>query len=995
MLQVALPKSTAPVELDQDQPTFRLRPSIESPVASARLTVEELDPQAVTARAYRDYYRDGSSDQDVIESWCRVVYGSREHAHLLRELHKWNPEAADRVARALIAMPAIGSDFFDFQLDALLGNGAFARVYLARQGEKLANRHVVVKVTADCSGEAHALAQLHHPNIVPVYSVHHCDPFQIVCMPYQGCTTLHDVLGHVNGLDHLPRSGETFVNALKPPPVDTALAPVVDGPLDSSARTTLANLPYVEAVVWLAMQLADGLAYAHEHGIVHQDLKPANILLSDDGRPMLLDFNAAKDTKRPQEATAWVAGTLPYMAPEQIATFHGDAAAVVVDARSDLFALGVILYELLTGRYPFKHRYVSFGAEFDQLMADRRCAPPRLRNWNPDVSPALEAIVRRCLEPDVSRRYQSARELFEDLQRQHDHRPLLHQREPSHIERMRKWTRRHPRLLWIGMISLFSTILLSAFAAVALSRGQQLELFQSLELERTEQERQQIQAQARWKQFREDLKTVQFILYTRLNEPEQRADGIKRGILLLESFDVIHNPEWQDAPLVKALPAEDRQQLAESMGELLLLLARGLRLQHSDEPTSIRDTVILDRSLHLNERAEACSRQAADSPGLWNQRAATNDALGRIAAARECRVRAASLPVRSAADSYWLASNHVARGRVSEAMTILQDATNREPQSFWAWFVLGDCYDRLGNDAEAKACFSVCVALKPDFEWAYFNRGLAQLRKQEYRGACMDFDAVLKKRPDLVDAYLNRALARQGLKEFREAELDLTSALDRGGPSRLYFVRGRVRDQLGDKEGSQRDFEAGVKSSPTDEKSWISRGFYVAARDPKAALADFEQALRVNPRSLDALQNKAYVLAEKLGKNQQALEALDRALALYPDSVKARSGRGILYARLGQREPALRDAEESLRRDSGPPRLYQVACIYALTSKDEPTDRTQAIQLLSSSLRQGYGFNLLESDDDLKNLRALPEFLRMVEAAKTLRPAVVAPSKKS
>jgi tetratricopeptide (TPR) repeat protein len=723
-------------------------------------------------------------------------------------------------------------------------------------------------------------------------------------MPYQGCTTLRDVLRYVNELDHLPRSGNTFVKALKMPPVEAAVAPEVDGPLDSPVRAMLAKRTYVEAVVWLATQLADGLAYAHEHGIVHHDLKPANVLLSDDGRPMLLDFNAATDIKRPQEITACVAGTLPYMAPEQVATLHGDAA-IVVDARSDLFALGIILYELLTARYPFKHRDVSFGAVFDQLMADRRCAPPYLRNWNPDVSPALEAIVRRCLEPDVTQRYQSARELCEDLQRQHDHRPLLHQREPSRIEQMRKWPRRHPRLPWIGLISLLSAILVSAFGALATSRGRELERLHALEIERTQQERQQVQAQTHWKRFRDDLKTVQFILYTRINEPEQRAAGIKRGMRLLESYDAVRNPEWQNAPVVKVLPVADRQQLAESMGELLLLVARGLRLQHNDQPIALRDT----------------------------------------------------------------------------------------DNGFWAWFVLANCYDRLGNDAEAKACYATCVALKPDFEWAYFNRGLAQLRKQEYRGACADFDVVLKMRPDLVDAYLNRALARQGLKQFREAELDLTNALDRGGPTRLYFVRGRVREQLGDNEGGQRDFQAGLKTSPTDEKSWISRGYYLAAHDPKAALADFEQALRLNLRSLDALQNKAYVLAEKLGQNQQALEALERALQLYPDSVKARSGRGILYARLGQRELALRDAEDSLLRDGSPPRLYQVACIYALTSKEEPADRAQAFQYLSSSLRQGYGFNLLDSDTDLNNLRALPEFRRLVDAAKALRTPVMTPDK--
>jgi tetratricopeptide (TPR) repeat protein len=327
----------------------------------------------------------------------------------------------------------------------------------------------------------------------------------------------------------------------------------------------------------------------------------------------------------------------------------------------------------------------------------------------------------------------------------------------------------------------------------------------------------------------------------------------------------------------------------------------------------------------------------------------------------------------------------VSAGRLGEALPLLQDATTQAPQNFWAWFVLGNCYDRLGNDAEAKACYGTCVALKPDFEWAHFNRGLAQLRKQEYRGACADFDAVLTMRPDLADAYLNRALARQGLQQFREAEQDLTDAIMHGGPTRLYFLRGRVREKLADKDGAQRDFQAGLKTLPNDEKSWLARGFHLLSRDPKGALADFEQALQINPRSADALQNKAHVLAEKLDQTPQAVAALDRILEMYPESVKARSGRGVLHARLGQRDLALRDAEESLRRDSSPPRLYQVACIYALTSKQEPQDRVQAFQLLSSSLRQGYGFNNLDSDGDLDALRPLPEFRRVVDAARALR----------
>ena len=102
--------------------------------------------------------------------------------------------------------------------------------------------------------------------------------------------------------------------------------------------------------VRLVRDLADGLANAHKRGIIHRDLKPANVLLADDGRPMLLDFNLADGALAGDEASLTVGGTLPYMAPEHLDAVRSGAA---VDARCDLFALGVILFELLTGRRPY------------------------------------------------------------------------------------------------------------------------------------------------------------------------------------------------------------------------------------------------------------------------------------------------------------------------------------------------------------------------------------------------------------------------------------------------------------------------------------------------------------------------------------------------------------------------------------------------------------------------------------------------------------------
>jgi hypothetical protein len=124
------------------------------------------------------------------------------------------------------------------------------------------------------------------------------------------------------------------------------------------------------------------------------------------------------------------------------------------------------------------------------------------------------------------------------------------------------------------------------------------------------------------------------------------------------------------------------------------------------------------------------------------------------------------------------------------------------------------------------------------------------------------------------------------------------------------------------------------------------------------------------------------------------VRVLDQAVEHYPDYVPSRAGRGVLLARLGQRAEAHADAEESLRRDTKPLTVYQVAGIYAQTSRQEPDDRQEAFRLLSLALRRGFGFDELERDRDLDPIRAHPAFAKLVEVARTLHAGTVAKSRK-
>ncbi|MBL8797061.1 MAG: serine/threonine protein kinase, partial [Planctomycetia bacterium] len=541
-------------------------------------------------------------------------------ALLFSSLYASQPDAADQLAQALTQLPEVGSDFLGFRLLGELGRGAFGKVYLARQGD-LADRLVALKVTSDLSGEWQTLAQLQHTHIVPIYSVHRAPPLQAVCMPYLGSATLADLLGTIARQKTLPASGQCLLTTLQecssrlaPPPAhprapEDAGLPAGDlQPVHVLAQ--LKQLSFVQTVLWLAVRLTDGLAHAHGRGILHRDLKPANILLTDDGQPMLLDFNlAANAALRANPFAACVGGTLPYMAPEHLEAFSGLERDV--DARSDLYAFGVILYEMLAGQPPFpRHAELPFSEMLQRMIADRQVVPP-LRALNRAVPPALEAIVQRCLEPLPARRYQSAAELHEDLQRQLEDRPLRHAANPSWRERLGKWARRHPRLSSSSSVGAAALLLLVLLVGAPTWH----------------QQRQQAAERARqsfdW--FQAELRTAKLLLNTQAADLDKRQAGLAAGQRILERYPVADDPDWRNAPLVRQLPPERQAELSADLGEVLWLMARTLERQALQAPDG---AAARREALRLNRAAETCFAPAAMPAALWRQRAQLYRDLG-------------------------------------------------------------------------------------------------------------------------------------------------------------------------------------------------------------------------------------------------------------------------------------------------------------------------------------------------------------------------------
>jgi eukaryotic-like serine/threonine-protein kinase len=273
-----------------------------------------------------------------------------------------------------------GETLGHYKIRSVLGEGGMGKVYLA-EDTKL-RRNVALKVLPSLARdnkegrrrslrEAQAAAALDHPNICAIYAVDEAGGRSYIAMQYVEGETLEARMAR----DRLP----------------------LDDSLD------------------IALQIADALSGAHERGIVHRDIKPSNIMLDGRGQVKVLDFGLAKTanaasrgtdevgTKRTLTKPGMILGTVPYMSPEQL---RGEA----VDARSDIFSFGVLVYEMLSGRSAFGR-----NTDAETIGAVLHEQPPELSSLDANVPEALESIVRKCLAKDAAERYESVRQVAHDL----------------------------------------------------------------------------------------------------------------------------------------------------------------------------------------------------------------------------------------------------------------------------------------------------------------------------------------------------------------------------------------------------------------------------------------------------------------------------------------------------------------------------------------------------------------------------------------------------
>jgi serine/threonine protein kinase/WD40 repeat protein len=412
----------------------------------------------------------------------------------------------------------------DYRILRQVGRGGMGVVFEAEQVSL--GRHVALKVLPGHAlldprylqrfrREARAAARLHHSNIVPVYGVGEEGGLHYYVMQFIQGLGLDEVITELCRLRH-PRG----TDATPPPPPGTAAppsaelsaadaargllmgsfpgsapltgktsSPAASGVLSSSAihlpgqdessHLSESGRPYWQSVARIGAQVADALAYAHSQGVLHRDVKPANLMLDTQGTVWVTDFGLAKVAADEDHLTETgdVIGTVRYMAPE---AFAGPG-----DARGDVYGLGLTLYELLTLRPAFEEK--DRRRLLDNIM-DGTLSPPR--KLNPAVPRDLETIVLKAIARDPAQRYATSAELAEDLRRFLADRPIRARR-VSLREQVWRWCRRNPVVATLGAsvaLLVVTVAVVSSVAAVRLEHEQGQTLAQLQRAEKAEQE---------------------------------------------------------------------------------------------------------------------------------------------------------------------------------------------------------------------------------------------------------------------------------------------------------------------------------------------------------------------------------------------------------------------------------------------------------------------------------------------------------------------------
>jgi eukaryotic-like serine/threonine-protein kinase len=770
----------------------------------------------------------------------------------------------------------------DYEILEELGRGGMGIVHKARH--RGLNRLVALKMIrggyaediqiARFKIEAEAVAMLRHPNILQIYDI-----------------------GEFNGTPYV------------------ALELLEGGSL--SERLFGTTLEPRQAALWM-VPLVLAMDVAHRAGIVHRDLKSANILFSAEGIPKITDFGLAKrlESDDGQTHTGQVMGTPSYMAPEQA---RGDTKSAGPPA--DIYALGAILYEMLTGRPPFKGS--SAIETVKQVIEQDPISPSRVQFRVPRD---LETICMKCLQKEPRKRYATAKDMADDLNRYLNGEPIWARRTPLY-ERAVKWSRRNPTKATLSAMGAVLTVSLIGAGWWYLDHKRTVERAAAHEEAALLKESADDLIRAQGAKSKNDLNQSQMILSTRKSilerenklglasisaqtnqmlgevEKEQDAERARKadqlageevqkryrlfldhrkqalfrdthltGLLLDSNLELTRKSaedalsvfghrrsgdDWELGELPATLSKDQRAEVAEGYYELLLVLAEAVASQDSER---------VDSALRILDSANRL-RPGQTRAYHLRRAACLTRKQDTAAQARELALAEAVHP-ETAFDYFLSGQQEYKRNRFADAIQDFEIAVRKNPDHFWAKCLLAICYIQTKRFEAAKSCLNDCIQTDPEFAWLYVLRGFTS--------------------GQIAAKYLNLVSDSPGLEkdlkasaefEFDEAEADLRVALER------------------------------LERTPDADLHYVllvNRGLIRYQRDRlDQAAADYQEAIRFKKDPFLAYAELAHVY-HKRGKTADAIEQFTRAIAVKPDFPPLYRGRAELEQVQSDANPAQR-----------------------------------------------------------------------------------------
>ena len=437
----------------------------------------------------------------------------------------------------------------DFRILRELGRGGMGVVYEAEQlsiGRRVALKVLPFAAMLDkqqlnrFKNEARAAGTLDHPNIVAIHSVGCERGVHYYAMQLIEGRSLAEIIaemkpGRPPSHDETAQAAALINHATAADTVKAALPTVrATGSAAFSTIPPFESREYYRTIARLGIQAAEALDHAHQNGILHRDIKPANLLLDDDGKLWITDFGLARiEQDAGMTMTGDLLGTLRYMSPEQAL-----AKRVIVDHRSDIYSLGVTLYELLALRpaYPATDRQ-----ELLRQIAFEEPVP--IRKLGRDIPTELDTIIGKAITKNPEERYQSANALANDLRAFLEDRPIK-AKPPTWREQAAKWRRRHPAAVWAATFCLVATTIVAAASTFLVTRAYRRE---SAERQSAEASEQLAQANAR------RAEAISDFLVRAFESPNPRRDGrsVTVAEILSRAEKNLHT-ELRDQPLTQA-----------------------------------------------------------------------------------------------------------------------------------------------------------------------------------------------------------------------------------------------------------------------------------------------------------------------------------------------------------------------------------------------------------------------------------------------------------